>query len=80
MATTNPRIHTVLEPRLYEVVAILARRDGVSLSQKVCQLVRDAIELIEDTQLESFAEQRRRTFHPRQALTPAEVRRRLDVR
>ena len=80
MATKNPRIHTVLEAPLYRAVALLARKDHVSLSQKVRDLVEDALELMEDAVLERVAEERRKTFDRRTALTGAELRRRLHVR
>jgi len=34
VAAKNPRVNAVLEPALYERVEILAKREGVSLSQK----------------------------------------------
>lgn len=80
MTTKNPRIHTLLEPPLYAAVEVLAKRDRVSLSQKVRDLVRQALETLEDVELDRFAEERRSTFHPRGALTPAEARRRLGLR
>lgn len=80
MSAKHPRIHTVLEPELYRVVERLARESGVSLSQKVRDLVAGSMEVIEDAELDRFAEERRRTFHPLRALTPAQVRRRLESR
>lgn len=80
MATKHPRIHAVLEPPLFEAVQKLAGLAGVSLSQEVRDLVEDALELIEDAGLEAFAEERRRTFDPKTALTVGQVRRRLRRR
>ena len=80
MGTKHPRIHTVLEPPLFDAVQRLAARAGVSLSQKVRDLVEDALELIEDAGLEALADERRRTFNPKKALTVAQVRRRLGRR
>jgi len=48
MPTLAKRINTVLEPPLYREVERLARGDRVSLSQKVRDLVREALELEED--------------------------------
>ena len=77
MSAKNPRIHTVLEPRLYKAVEILARKHGRSLSQEVRDLVRDALEMFEDRLLDSFAESRRKSFEPKKALTVDQARRRL---
>lgn len=80
MPTKNPRVHTVLEAPLYKAVSFLARRDGVSLSQKVRDLVREAIEYLEDAALDNFAEARRRSFQSGKAFTVGEIRRRLRLR
>lgn len=60
MPAINPRVNAVLEPPLYRAVARLARAEGVSLSQKVRDLIRDAVELAEDEGLALLAEPR---FH-----------------
>ena|SRR6185503_5853222 len=80
MGTKHPRIHAVLEPPLFDAVQKLAAQAGVSLSQKVRDLVEDALELIEDSTLESLAEERRRTFDPKTALTVGQMRRRIRRR
>jgi class 3 adenylate cyclase len=56
----SQRILTVLEKPLAQRLSRLARRDGVSLSQKVRDLVRDGIERDEDADLLALAEKRRR--------------------
>lgn len=80
MGTKHPRIHAVLEPPLFEAVQRLASRAGVSLSQKVRDLVEDALELIEDAGLDILAEKRRRTFDPGKALSIEKARGRLRRR
>lgn len=65
MPTKQPRINTVLEPPVYQMVQRLARADQVSLSQKVRDLVLDALELIEDEGLEQLAQRRRKAAKPR---------------
>jgi hypothetical protein len=79
MAAKNPRVNAVLEPALYERVEILAKRDGVSLSQKVRDLVRDALELLEDEGLESRVEARRRSAPRSRWVSHLEVKRRLRI-
>ena len=39
----NPRVNVVLEKPLYEVLRRWAKRDGVSLSLKVRDLIREAV-------------------------------------
>jgi hypothetical protein len=80
MATKNPRIHTVLEPPLYEVVERLAREHGFSLSEEAAGLIREAVALREDRTLDRFGDTRRRTFDPKKALSIEDVRRRLKTK
>lgn len=77
MATKNPRVNAVLEPPLYRTVEVLAKKDRVSLSQKVRDLVREALELVEDQGLESLVEARRRRATRGGWISHAEVKRRL---
>jgi hypothetical protein len=79
MPTRNPRVNTVLEPPLFRVVERLAKTGGVSLSEKVRDLVREAVELVEDEGLESLARARRRRAPRARLLSHAEVRRRLHL-
>jgi len=76
--STHPRINTVLEPPIYETVKRLATQDGVSLSQKVRDLVREALELLEDAALEEVVKQRRK--NPVRSIPHAEVKRRFRIR
>lgn len=77
MSAKSPRIHTVLERPLYDAVELLARRHGQSLSQEVRDLVRAALELLEDRGLAQFGEERRRSFDSKRALSPAQARKLL---
>ncbi len=78
MATTLPRIPTVVDRPIYEAVAMLAKRDGVSLSQKARDLLLEALELIEDAGLEAIAEHRLKTS--RKSIPLAEVKRRFRIK
>jgi sigma54-dependent transcription regulator len=78
MPTTLPRISTVLERPIYEAVAMLAKRDGVSLSQKARDLLIEALELIEDAGLEAIVERRRKTLGT--SIPLAEVKRRFRIK
>jgi hypothetical protein len=68
MPTKNPRINVVLEKPLYDTIEVLAKRDGVSLSLKVRDLVKEALEIKEDIALSHFAEAREKTFRKSKAL------------
>jgi len=73
MPTTKPRINVILEEPLYETIEHLAERDGMSLSMKVRDLVKDALEIQEDLALSSFAEEREKSFHKSKSLQHDEV-------
>jgi len=73
MPTHNPRVNVVLEKPLYAAIMHLAARDGVSLSLKVRDLVKEALEIEEDVVLVAFAEKRERTFKKTTALTHAKA-------
>ncbi len=51
----------MLERPLYEAVAAMARKSGVSLSLAARDLIKEALELYEDVALGQIAEERRRT-------------------
>ncbi len=73
MPTKNPRINVVLEKPLYNTVESLAERDGVSLSLKVRDLVKEALEIEEDIGLAQHAETREKTFNRKKSLKHDEV-------
>lgn len=73
MPTKNPRVNVVLEKPLYRTVEQLAKRDGLSLSLKVRDLIREALEIEEDIALGEFAESREKTFRKSSALKHSEV-------
>lgn len=77
MPTTAPRLNVVLEKPLLEIVADLARRDGVSLSHKARDLLLHAVALEEDAALEALVAERKR--RNRRFLTHAEIRRRAGL-
>jgi len=69
MPAKNPRIHVVLEKPLYESVRRLAEKEEVSLSLKIRDLVRQALEAQEDAAFAEFAEEREKTFRRSQGLS-----------
>ena len=68
MPTKNPRINVILEEPLYATIEQLAKRDKVSLSLKVRDLVKEALAVEEDVALSLFAEEREKTFRKATAL------------
>ncbi len=62
MPTKNPRVNVVLEKPLYNSVRRLAEKEDVSLSIKIRDMVRQALEAEEDSALAEFAEDREKTF------------------
>jgi len=73
MPAKNPRINVVLDKHMYEVVKRLAKRDGISLSLKARDLIREALELYEDMALSQWAEDRDKTFDKSKSLSHEEV-------
>lgn len=73
MPAKNPRINVVLEKPLYDSIEQLAERDRVSLSLKMRDLVKEALEIEEDIALSVFAEKRERTFNKAKGLKHNEV-------
>jgi hypothetical protein len=73
MAAKNPRLITVLEKPLYERIKQAARAEGVSLSAKVRDLLREAMELEEDAYWVVEGEKRLASFDRSKALTHEQV-------
>ena len=73
MRARNPLVAVVLEKPLYEQVRRLAERDQISLSLKMRDLVREALEIEEDVALSQLAARREKTFKRSSALTHREV-------
>lgn len=73
MPTNNPRLNVVLEPSLYAAILKLARREGVSLSLKARDLIRQALEFCEDIYWVKQVKVREKTFSRKKALTHKQV-------
>ena len=80
MPTKNPRINVVFEAPLFQAVSKLARKEGVSLSLKVRDLVREAVELYEDEYLSALAQAHEASFHHSKALSHDQVWRRFKTK
>jgi hypothetical protein len=73
MPAKNPRINVVLEKPLYESVRRLAAHEEISLSLKIRDLVKEALDAQEDLALAEFAEEREKSFRRSRALTHKQV-------
>ena len=73
MPTKNARVNVVLEKPLYAAVDEIAKRQGLSRSMVVRDLVREAIELREDLTLAAFAEKREKTFDVKKAIPHEDI-------
>jgi len=73
MPAQNPRINVVLNNLLYQNVRLLAEKDNVSLSAKVRDLLKEALEIQEDIALSAFAEKREKSLNDSKALTHDDV-------
>lgn len=73
MPTQNPRINVVLDDSLYKNVQLLAEKENVSLSAKVRDLLREALEIQEDIVLSAFAEERENSLNNKKILTHDDV-------
>jgi plasmid stability protein len=63
MPAKNSRVNVVLERPMYDALGQLAKREGTSLSAKVRDLLREALETHEDVVLGDIAAERERTLH-----------------
>ena len=73
MPAKNPRVNVVLEKPLYDSVRRLAAKEEISLSLKIRDLVKDALEAQEDVVLAQVAEEREKTFRRDRGLSHKQV-------
>ena len=73
MSTKNPRLNVVLEPPVYFAIKQLAKKDGVSLSLKTRDLIRQALEYCEDLYWTKEANIREKTLSKKTVLTHKQV-------
>ena len=73
MPSQKPRINIVLDDFLYQNVRLLAEKDNISLSAKVRDLLKEALEIQEDIALSGFAEKREKSWDDSKALTHDDI-------
>ena len=69
MPTKMPRLNVVLEAPMYFTIVELAKKEGVSLSLKARDLIKEALESLEDAYWTKAAVKRERTFSRKRALS-----------
>jgi len=73
MPAKNPRLNVVLEPGLYNALSRIAKKEGVSLSLKARDFIRESLELYEDLHWQEEAATRDATFKGEEALSHEDV-------
>jgi hypothetical protein len=73
MPTKNPRINVALEKSVYSLIEKLAQKRGLSLSMVTRDLIREALEIHEDTVLAQVAEKREESLARHRTLAHDEV-------
>jgi len=68
-----PRVSVLLEKPLYDRVRRLAAKEQISLSLKIRDLIKDAVEAQENIVLAEVAEKREKTFRRTRGLSHKEV-------
>ncbi len=73
MPAKNPRINVVVDKFIYRHVRLLAEKDGVPLSTKVRDLLKEALETHEDIGLAALADERDATWKDTSSLSHDET-------
>lgn len=73
MATKMPRLNVVLEKPVYFAVVRIAKREGVSLSLKARDLIKEALEFCEDIHWSRQADAREKTLRLKKGLSHKKV-------
>jgi alkyl hydroperoxide reductase subunit AhpF len=73
MPAQNPRIDVFMNNLIYQDVRLSAEKDNVSLSAKVRDLLKEAMEIQEDIVLSGFAEKREKSWNDSKALSHDDV-------
>jgi len=73
MPAKNPRINVVVDRELFEVLSVLAKEKGESLSSVVRKYAELGLNLAEDIGLAKIGEERLKTLRKEETLTHEEV-------
>jgi hypothetical protein len=73
MPTKNARVNVVMEKPLHTMVSGLAKREGISMSMVVRDLVKEALEVREDIELVRIAEEREKSLSHTRKLSHKDI-------
>ena len=73
MPAKNPRINVVVDKSTYQHIRLLAKNEGVPLSTKTRDLLREALETHEDIELAALADERDATWDDAASLSHDET-------
>ena len=73
MATKNPRLNVVIEPKMYDQISGMAKSEGLSMSLYAKELLKEALELHEDAYWNYSAVKREKTYSSKKALSHEDV-------
>jgi len=73
MPTKFSRVNITLKPELFSAIANIARREDVSLSNAIRELVEESLEVREDVYWQKCADARKTTFNKKTSLKHSEV-------
>lgn len=73
MPAKNPRINVVMDKIIFDNVRTLADKDGVSLSTKARDLIKQALEIQEDIYLADIAAYRETTLKDQKPLSHDDI-------
>ena len=80
MVARNPRLMVVLEPPLYQWIKQTARKQGLSLSLLIRDLIKDAYSDEEDRFWSQEGEKRLASFSRKSAVSHAELKKRFGIK
>ncbi len=69
MTTKNPRLNVVLDKPLYTTIKYLAQEEGISLSLKARDLIREALAEYEDSHWAKIAVEREKTLNKKKLVS-----------
>lgn len=80
MPTRNPRLMVVLEPPLYHWIKETAKKEGLSLSLMIRDMIKDAYQEKEDLYWSIEGEKRLTTFSHKTTISHGNLKQRLHIK
>jgi hypothetical protein len=73
MGTKKPRVNVMLDEDIYRAIKTLSEEERISMSSLMRDLIKEALELREDSALAKFAEKREKTLNKKKMLSHKDV-------